>query len=327
MRDAMARAEVGDDVWEEDPTVKRLEEMAARRMGKEAALFVSSGTQGNLVSLLAQTRPGQEIILDADSHVFNYEVGGAAMLGGLQTHPVQTARGFLTAEQVTERIRPANVHLPTTGLVAVENTHNRHGGTCCTPEDIAAVAAAAHAAGARVHLDGARIWNAVVALDRPVADFARHVDSVTFCLSKGLAAPVGSLVCGTRDFVREARRVRKMLGGGMRQAGVLAAAGIVALESMVERLRDDHANCRRLAEAVARLPRLRVDLSRVETNILIFHVDREDGAATLVAEAAARKVKIHQIGPRSIRCVTHKDVDPEDIERAIEAFREITADW
>jgi threonine aldolase len=327
MRDAMARAEVGDDVWEEDPTVKRLEELAAHRTGKPAALLVSSGTQGNLVSVLAQTRPGQEIILDADSHVFNYEVAGAARLGGLQTHPVRTERGFLTAEQVAERIRPANVHLPATGLVAVENTHNRHGGTCCTPEDIAAVAEAAHAAGVPVHLDGARIWNAAVALGRPVADFARHVDSITFCLSKGLGAPVGSVVCGTREFVAEARRMRKMLGGGMRQAGVLAAAGIVALETMVERLREDHANCRRLAEAVAGLPRLCVDLSRVETNILIFHVDREGGAPELVAGAAARKVKLHQIGPRSIRCVTHKDVDPEDIDRAVLAFREITADW
>ncbi len=327
MREAMARAEVGDDVWEEDPTVKRLEELAARRLGTEAALFVASGTQGNLVSVLAQTQPGQEIVLDADSHVFNYEVAGAARLGGLMTHPVATERGFLTPEQVTERIRPANVHLASTGLVAIENTHNRHGGTCCTPEDIAAVAAAAHAAGVPVHLDGARIWNAAVALGRPAADFARPVDSVTFCLSKGLGAPVGSVVCGREAFILRARRARKMLGGGMRQAGVLAAAGIVALEHMVERLRDDHANCRRLAEAVAALPGVRVDLSRVETNILIFHVDREGGAAELVAGAAARKVKIHQIGPRSIRCVTHKDVDTEDIDRAVLAFREMTADW
>ena len=327
MREAMARAEVGDDVWEEDPTVRRLEEQAARRTGKEAAMFVSSGTQGNLVSVLTQTRPGQEIILDADSHIFNYEVGGAAMFGGVQTLPVKTARGFLTPEQVREHVRPSNVHIPVTGLVCLENTHNRHGGTCCTPEEIEAVAAAAHGAGVPVHLDGARIFNASVALRRPAVDFARPVDSITFCLSKGLGAPVGSLVCGSRDFVTRARRVRKMLGGGMRQVGVLAAAGLVALDSMVDRLAEDHANARRLAEGVVRLPGVRLDLSNVQTNIVIFHVGRPGGAAELVSGALARKVKIHQIGPASIRCVTHKDVDAEDVERAIEAFREIAAAW
>ncbi len=278
MREAMARAEVGDDVWEEDPTVRRLEEQAARRTGKEAGLFVSSGTQGNLVSVLTQTRPGQEIILDADSHIFNYEVAGAAMFGGVETLPVKTARGFLTPEQVREHVRPSNVHIP-------------------------------------------------VALRRPAVDFARPVDSITFCLSKGLGAPVGSLVCGSRDFVTRARRVRKMLGGGMRQVGVLAAAGLVALDSMVDRLAEDHANARRLAEGVVRLPGVRLDLSNVQTNIVIFHVGRPGGAADLVSGALARKVKIHQIGPASIRCVTHKDVDAEDVARAVEAFREIAAAW
>ncbi|HEX7786629.1 MAG TPA: GntG family PLP-dependent aldolase [Methylomirabilota bacterium] len=327
MREAMARAEVGDDVWEEDPTVRRLEEMAARRTGKETALFVSSGTQGNLVSVLAQTRPGQEAVLDADSHIFNYEGAGAAVFGGVQTLPVKTARGFLTPEQVREHIRPNNIHIPMTGLVCLENTHNRHGGTCCTPEEIEAVAAAAHAAGVPVHLDGARIFNAAVALNRPVGDFARPVDSITFCLSKGLGAPVGSLVCGSRELITRARRVRKMLGGGMRQVGVLAAAGIVALETMVDRLAQDHANCRRLAEGISRLPHVRLDLATVQTNIVIFRVDKDGGAAELVTGCLARKVKIHQTGPATIRCVTHKDVDADDIERALEAFREITAAW
>src|SRR5580765_3933659 len=325
MRDAMARAEVGDDVWEEDPTVRRLEEIAARRTGKEAALFVSSGTQGNLVSVLAQTRAGHEVILDADSHVFNYEGAGAAVFGGVQTLPLKTRRGFLTAEQVREHIRPSNIHIPTTGLVCLENTHNRHGGTCCTPEEIEAVAAAAHAAGVPVHLDGARLFNAAVALGRPVADFARPVDSVTFCLSKGLAAPVGSLVCGSREFIASSRRVRKMLGGGMRQVGVLAAAGLLALETMVDRLAEDHDHAKRLARGLAELPRLRLDPGKVQTNIVIFHVDRDGGSAELAAGCLARKVKIHQIGPGAIRCVTHKDVDGEDIDRALEAFREITA--
>src|SRR5947209_3720184 len=225
MREAMARAPVGDDVWEEDPTVKRLEALVAERLGKAAGLFVTSGTMGNLVSVVSQTQTGQEVVLDLDSHIFNYEVAGAAVIGNVQMRPVKTARGFLAPDQVREALRPANIHLPPTGLVCVENTHNRHGGTCCTPEEISAIAAVAHGAGVPVHLDGARIFNAAVALGRAASDFARHADSVTFCLSKSLGAPVGSVVCGGREFIARARRVRKMIGGGMRQAGVVAAAG------------------------------------------------------------------------------------------------------
>ena len=326
MREAMARADVGDDVWEEDPTVKRLEALAAQRTGKEAGLFVASGTMGNLVSVLSLTRPGQEVILDLDSHIFNYEVASAAVIGGVQTRPIKTDRGFLSAQLVQGAIRPSNIHVPTTGLVCLENTHNRHGGTVMTPEEISAVAEAAHSHGIPVHLDGARIFNAAVALERQVTEFTRHADSVTFCVSKGLSAPVGSLVCGPSEFVARARRWRKMLGGGMRQVGVLAAAGIVAVETMVDRLREDHANARRFAEGIA-APGIRIDLSRVQSNIVIFHVERPDGAARLVAECAARKVKIHQIGPASIRCVTHKDVDREDIDRALDALREVTRSW
>ncbi|MBI4240600.1 MAG: low specificity L-threonine aldolase [Candidatus Rokubacteria bacterium] len=327
MREAMARAEVGDDVWEEDPTVQRLEALAAERTEKEAGLFVPSGTMGNLVSVLSQTRPGQEIVLDQDSHIFNYEVASAAVIGGVQTRPMQTERGFLSPEQVRSAIRPPNIHIPPTGLVCLENTHNRHGGTVCTPEEIGAVAEVAHAAGIPVHLDGARIFNAAVAVRRPVAEFTRPVDSVTFCVSKGLAAPVGSLVCGSRELVARARRFRKMLGGGMRQVGVLAAAGIVALEKMVDRLAEDHANARRLAEGLASLPGIRIDLANVQTNIVIFFVERRGGVDELVPGCAARKVKIHAIGPTSIRCVTHKDVDREDIDRALDALREITRSW
>jgi threonine aldolase len=334
MRDAMARAEVGDDVWEEDPTVKRLEAMAAERLGKPAGLFVTSGTQGNLVSVLAQTSAGAEVVVDADAHVFNYEVAGAATVGSVQMRPIKTARGFLTPDQVREAMRPGNIHLPVTALVCVENTHNRHGGTCCTPEEIGAVAEVAHAGGARVHLDGARLFNAAVALKRPAHEFARHVDSVTFCLSKGLGAPVGSVVCGSADFIARAKRARKMLGGGMRQSGVIAAAGIVALERMVDRLAEDHANARALAEALARRPGIRLDLASVQTNIVIFHVDLKAGpdasvraTQALVAGCAARKVKVHAISPTSIRCVTHKDVDAEDIGRAVDALAEITRDW
>src|SRR2546430_11991946 len=207
-------------------------------------LVVASGTMGNLVSVVSHTRAGQEVVLDLDSHIFNYEVAGAAVIGSVEMRPVKTAGGFLTAEQVHEALRPANIHIPPTGLVCIENTHNRHGGTCCTPEEIGAAAAVAHDAGVPVHLDGARIFNAAVALRRPASDFARHADSVTFCLSKGLGAPVGSVVCASRELVARARRVRKMVGGGMRQAGVLAAAGIVALERVVDRLGGGHAQAR-----------------------------------------------------------------------------------
>jgi threonine aldolase len=328
MREAMARADVGDDVWGEDPTIQRLEAMAAERLGKQAGLFVTSGTQGNLVSVVAHTRSGQEVVLDLDSHIYNYEVAGAATIGHVQMRPVQTERGFVTPEQVRAAIRPSNIHLPETGLVCIENTHNRHGGTCCTPEEIAAVAAAAHEARVPVHLDGARLFNAAIALERPAADFARPVDSVTFCLSKGLGAPVGSVICGSAEFIQRARRVRKMLGGGMRQAGIIAAAGIVALERMVDRLAEDHANARRLAEGLATLPGIRVDLATVQTNIVILRVDRGPAATEdLVRGCAARKVKVHAMGPSAIRCVTHKDVDADDITRALDAFRELTSRW
>ena len=333
MREAMARAEVGDDVWGEDPTVQRLEAAAAARLGKEAGLFVASGTMGNLVSVVAHTQAGQEVVLDLDSHIYNYEVAGGTIVGNVQMRPVKTERGFLTPDQVAESIRPANIHIPVTGLVCLENTHNRHGGTCCTPEEIAAVATVAHAAGVPVHVDGARLFNAAVALERDLSEFARPVDSVTFCLSKGLAAPVGSVVCGSTAFVERARRVRKMVGGGMRQAGVLAAAGLLSLERMVDRLAEDHVNARALGEAVAAMPGLVVDLASVQTNIVIIRVDRGDRARStaatdaLVKGCAARKVKIHAMGPAAIRCVTHKDVDAEDIRRAVDAFRELTARW
>jgi threonine aldolase len=327
MREAMARAEVGDDVWEEDPTMRRLEALAAERLGKDAALFVTSGTQGNLVSVLAQTRPGQEVVLDAYAHIFNAEVASAAIIGGVQMRPTVTERGFLTPAQVREALRPANIHVPPTGLVCIENTHNRHGGTCCTPDEIAAVASVAHEAGVPVHLDGARIFNAAVALGRPARDFARDVDSVTFCVSKGLGAPVGSLVCGSADFIGRARRVRKMLGGGMRQAGIIAAAGIVALERMVDRLAEDHVNARALAEGLAKLPRISIDLASVQTNIVILRIDRPGGADLLVKGCTARKIKLHAMSPTFIRCVTHKDVDADDIRRALDAFTEITKGW
>jgi threonine aldolase len=327
MRAAMAAAEVGDDVWEEDPTVRRLESEAADRFAKEAGLFVASGTMGNQVAVLTHTRPGQEVLADADAHVMSYEVAGIARLALCQTRPLVTARGLPAPEQVRAAIRPKNIHIPVTGLLCLENTHNRHSGAAFTPEEIGATAAVARGHGIPVHLDGARIFNACVALGRTPREFGLQVDSVQFCLSKGLAAPVGSLLVGPRSFIDEARRMRKMLGGGMRQVGVLAAAGLVALERMVDRLAEDHVNARRLAEGVARVPGITLDPSQIQTNIVIFHVERPGGVGLLVEGCLARKVKIHAIGSTSIRCVTHKDVDAEDIERAVAAIGEIAGSW
>ena len=327
MREAMAAAEVGDDVWEEDPTVQRLEARAAERFGKEAGLFVASGTMGNQVAVLAHTQPGQEVIADADAHIVNLEVAGIARLSLCQTRALRTDRGLPTPAAVRESIRPRNVHLPVTGLIALENTHNLHGGSAFTPEEIAAVAAVGREHGIPIHLDGARLFNACVALGREAREYGEAVDTVQVCLSKGLCAPVGSLIVGPHAFIARARRMRKMLGGGMRQVGVLAAAGLIALEKMVGRLAEDHANARRLADGLVGLPRLRVDLGRVQTNIVMFQVDRPGGAALLVEECRARKVKLHAVGPATIRCVTHKDVDAEDVERTLAAIREITAGW
>jgi threonine aldolase len=327
MRAAMAGAEVGDDVWEEDPTVQRLEAVAAARLGKEAGLFVASGTMGNQVAVLAHTEPGQEVLAEARAHMLGLEVGGIARLSLCQTRPLETERGLPSPAQVRAAIRPANIHVPVTGLLALENTHNLHGGTAFTPEEVGAVAAVARERGIPVHLDGARLFNACVALGVEARAYGAVVDTVQFCLSKGLGAPVGSLLVGSRAFVARARRMRKLLGGGMRQVGVLAAAGLVALETMVDRLAEDHANARRLAEGLAGMPGLRVDPGRVQTNIVLVEVTRPGGAAGLVEGCLARKVKIHAVGPTAIRCVTHKDVDAEDIDRALSAVREIVAGW
>jgi threonine aldolase len=327
MRAAMAAAEVGDDVWEEDPTVQRLEARAAERFGKEAGLFVASGTMGNQVAVLAHTQPGQEVIADADAHVMSFEVAGIARLSLCQTRALPTERGLPSPDQVRAAIRPRNIHIPVTGLLCLENTHNRHSGVAFTPEEMGAVAAVAREHSVPVHLDGARIFNACVALGRQAREYGAVVDTVQFCLSKGLGAPVGSLIVGSRDFITHARRMRKMLGGGMRQVGILAAAGLIALDRMVDRLAEDHAHARRLAAGLVGVPGLRIDLSRVQTNIVIFQVERPGGAAELVEGCRARKVKIHAIGPASIRCVTHKDVDADDVDRAIAAIREIAGSW
>ena len=325
MREAMARAPVGDDVYGEDPTVNELERLAAERLGMDAALFVPSGTMGNLIAVLAHCARGDEMILGADAHIFYYEQGGAAALGGVQSRTLPNqADGTLDLDAVVAAIRPDNVHYPVSRLLALENTHNRCGGRVLPVEYLDEAATLAQTHGLKLHVDGARIWNAAVALGVPAARLLRGVDSVSACLSKGLAAPVGSVLAGDADFIRRARRLRKAVGGGMRQAGVVAAAGIVALDAMTERLAEDHANARLLAEGLADLDGLALDVDAVQTNLVYFRL--EDGAVdapTMSAALARRGVLVSPTSTRDLRAVTHCDVDAEQVRRALGAVAEI----
>jgi threonine aldolase len=321
MRAAMAAAEVGDDVWDEDPTIHRLQERAAEMVGKEASLFVPSGTMGNLCALISHTEPGDEVLLEGESHIFHSEVAGASVVGGLQLRPLETVDGRLEPEQVQRAIREPDIHQPPTGLLCLENTHNRRGGTCLSASQTAALCAVAHDAGFPVHLDGARIFNAAVALRVDVRQLTGPVDSVMFCLSKGLSAPVGSMLAGSQDFIERARRTRKMLGGGMRQAGVLAAAGLCALNEMVDRLAEDHANARRLAVGLRGLPGVDIDVSRVETN-MVFGDCRPPLTATVFIDRCREVgVLLDQASLYRWRMVTHRGVSVEDVDYAIDAVR------
>ena len=323
MRNAMATAELGDDVWDEDPTIHRLQDRAAEMVGKEASLFVPSGTMGNLCALISHARPGQEIILEIDSHIFQNEVAGASVVGGLQLRPLDTQDGRLRPDQVGAAIRPADIHEPSTGLLCLENTHNRKGGTCLTPTQTRALCAVAHEAGFPVHLDGARVFNAAVALKVDVRELTAPVDSVMFCLSKGLSAPVGSMLAGSAAFIDHARRMRKMVGGGMRQAGVLAAAGLCALNEMVDRLADDHANARRLADGLQGLPGVEVDLSRVETNMVFGDCRPPLTAGEFIDRCREVGVLLDQASPHRWRMVTHRGVSAEDVDYAIAAVQRL----
>lgn len=321
MRRAMYEAELGDDVYGEDPTVNKLEALAAERLGKEASLLLLSGTMGNLVGMLAQARPGDEVICGQYSHIFLNEAGGAAALGGLQLHPIPTTRGVIDPKDVETAIRdPKNLHHPRSKLVCLENTANKDGGAAVSVAAMDAVAEVAHANGLAVHVDGARIFNAAVALDVPVERLVQNVESVTFCLSKGLGCPIGSILAGGSDYIAEARRWRKMIGGSLRQAGIIAAAGIVALNEMVDRLGEDHANARRLAEGLASLPGLNVDLLGVDTNIVMLDVDtdRVDPKA-FVMNMRERGVKIGSPYGGRIRLVTHYQITPDDVDFALRA--------
>ncbi|WP_319524152.1 low-specificity L-threonine aldolase [uncultured Desulfosarcina sp.] len=323
MRKAMAEAEVGDDVFKEDPTVNRLEEMAAQRMGKPAALLVSSGTMGNLVAQLAHCGRGDETLLGDQSHVFFYEQGGASALGGIHPRTLANADdGTIPLDAIEAAIRPDDVHFPRSRLIILENTHNRCNGVPLAPAYTHAVGQLAARHGLKLHIDGARIFNAAVALGVDAAELAAPADSVTFCLSKGLASPVGSVVCGEKDFIAQARRMRKSVGGGMRQAGIIAAAGIVALTEMVDRLAEDHANARKLAMGLAQTPGLEIDPERVTTNIVYFRVVREGmDAPSLVPRLADSGVLVLPTAPDRMRAVLNYHVTADDVERALTVFR------
>ncbi len=321
MRRAMAAAEVGDDQYGEDPTVRRLEARFADLVGKEAALFVASGTMGNLVALLSHCGRGDEAILGDESHIFWYESGGAATLGGIPCNLLPTdPSGQLDPAAVARTIRPSRPGYPPTGIVCLENTHNRCGGTVLSPAYLRQVTTEAHERGVPVHLDGARIFNAAAALGLPPAAIAAEVDTVQSCLSKGLAAPVGSLVAGDASFVETARRNRKLLGGAMRQVGVIAAAGLVALDTMIARLPEDHARARRLAEGLAEIPGVSVDLATVQTNIVIFRPPADLDPKRLILTLADRGIRISDYGTRGLRLVTHYEIDDEAVAIALSAL-------
>jgi threonine aldolase len=325
MRRAIAEAEVGDDVYFEDPTVNRLQERAAEILGKEAALLVPSGTMGNQICVRLGARAGTEVVVEARSHIFNYEMGAAAAFSGVTLRPVVGEDGLLTWDSISGSIHhDSPYHVTPTSLVALENSHNMAGGSVMPLGVSREICERAHAIGLQVHLDGARIFNAAIALNTTAAEIARAFDSVMFCLSKGLGAPVGSMIAGSKDFIREAVSVRKMLGGGMRQAGVLAAAGLVALEDSLEVLVEDHAKARRLSEGLAELRGMKIDPERVQTNIVIFDIAAtEMTTAQFSAELKSRGVLANGVNAREMRMVTHYDVSREQIERTLQIIREI----
>jgi len=324
MRKAMIDAEVGDDVFGEDPTVNALQEKVANLLGKESALFVPSGTMANQLSIKSHTQPGDEVIIEASSHPYNFEGGAGAALSGIQFQCLKGVRGILDASQIEEAIRPADHHFPVTKLICLENTHNRGGGSIYPLEKMTEIYRSAQSKGLLLHLDGARLWNASVATGIKPHQYAQYADSVSVCLSKGLGAPIGSLVAGSKPFIDRVHRFRKMFGGGMRQAGIIAAAGIYALNHHLERLKEDHHNAKRLAVGLKEFKGVSIDPKHVETNIVIFDVTNTGMTASQVAEAIKKEgILIHAFGKTQIRLVTHLDISSEDIEIALKAFKKV----
>ncbi len=326
MREAMAKAEVGDDVFMEDPTINRLQEMAAARMGKEAGLFVPSGTMGNLLAVLVHCGRGDEAIVGNLGHTFLFEAGGISALGGVHPYVLPNqVDGTLRLDDVRSAIRPDDVHAPISRLVVIENTHNRCGGVALTEAYTQELSDLAHQRGLQVHLDGARIFHAATTLGVDVSALTRPVDSITFCLSKGLCAPVGSVLCGTKDFIHKARRLRKQVGGGMRQAGILAAAGIVALEKMTDRLGEDHLRAKKLADGLSQIPGIVLDPGSPYTNMIFLSLADtiRQSASEVAAELAALGIKPQVIGEKRFRLVVHYWIGDDEVERTLQAFRQV----
>jgi threonine aldolase len=329
MREAMARAVVGDDVYGEDPTVNRLQEMAASMFGKEAALFVASGTMGNLAGILAHCQRGDEVILGNKAHTFLYEAGGISALGGVHSCQIQNqADGSLALEDIKNAIRSDDPHQPITRLISLENTHNRCGGTYQSLAYTREVSDFAHERGLAIHLDGARVFNAAATCGVSVKELVESVDTVTFCLSKGLCAPVGSILCGSKEFIKQAHRIRKQLGGGLRQSGILAAAGIVALEKMVDRLKEDHMRAKRLADGLGNIPGIILDAGTATTNMVFLSISGQLAFSTQQITARLEKlgVRVGIVGERRFRLVTHYWIEDEDVNQTLKAFGTVLAD-
>jgi threonine aldolase len=324
MREAMAQAQVGDDVFGEDPTVNRLQEVSAQLLGKEAALFVPSGTMANQVAVRLHTSPGDEIIVEGGSHVVRYESGAAAALSGVQTCWLTGTRGILEPEQIEAAVRPADYHNPPTTLISLENTHNRGGGSVYPLPTITAIRKIAEARKIAMHLDGARLFNAVVATGVPATEYARPFETVSFCLSKGLGAPVGSMICSDTGRIAKLRRLRKMFGGGMRQAGIVAAGGLYALQHNINRLAEDHSHAKQLGAALVDLPGVRIMPDHIETNIVVFDIsDTGRGVEEVLARLKQQGLLLLPFGPTTLRAVTHLDVSTDDIEQACAILKKV----
>jgi threonine aldolase len=321
MREAMANAEVGDDVFGEDPTINKLQQKCAELSGKEAALFVTSGCMANQLAIKSQTNPAEEIIVESGSHIINYEIAGPAFISGVQTLPVKGTKGVLNADDVKNNIRPDWYHFPKTVLICLENTHNRAGGTIYPLEDIKKVRELALEHNIRTHLDGARIFNAVVETGISLKEYAVNFDSVSFCFSKGLGAPVGSILCSDKETIEKAHKFRKILGGGMRQAGILAAAALYALDNNIERLKEDNKKARFFAEEISKLNNIEIDLSTVQSNIVIFKVKID--SAKLLEDLKSNDVLLAEGSPGFIRAVFHLDVSSRQAERSVEVFKKL----
>jgi threonine aldolase len=327
MLEAIRHADLGDDVYREDPTVKKLEEMAAQKMGKEAALLVTSGTQANLVSLMNNTKRGDLVLLEAESHIYWYEGGGISGIAGLLPWLIRGHWGAIAPEDIEAALRPRNIHFPEPALICVENTHNRYGGTVVTPSQMQAISEVAERHDLKFYMDGARIFNAAVASKIDVKEFTKHVDNLMFCLSKSLSCPIGSLLVGDQQFIDKARKTRKILGGGMRQAGIIAAAGIIALETMIDRLEDDHRNAKRLAEGLAKISGVKVDMEAVQTNMVRFDTSGLGVAdEVFVSKLKEKNVLASTIAKNTVRMVTHRGIEKDHIEKAVDAVDEIASE-